>query len=312
MTDTDTTMSPKVVQIPTGYLRISITDSCNMNCVYCHNEGQTSTRGHFMTLDEFKYVIVNARRFGLRKVRITGGEPLLHNRCIDMLRFAKREAEVPIVGFNTNATMRHRLLAIVQERLIDDLIVGCDSVDGPISKQSLVGIPSQAVLDTILAAQQLGQKVGIACVFDDNVATVEKLIAWCLKHRVTLKILQVIDATVATEDNPEFAALADRVFERFGLVRQFLASVGDYCGLAADGTKVYFFHSHCRRRECRHCGAIHMRVTSDGFVKTCIQEEVQYPLLSGPFDANLRKAIANVGHAPETRLGTVQISGGQR
>lgn len=291
-------------QIPTGYLRISITDRCNMKCIYCHNEGQvTGCGGRDLSVEDFRYIIVNALRFGLRKARVTGGEPLLHPHCIDMLRIAKIEKQVPVVGLNTNAINRRALLAIARDGLVDDLTVGVDYQDGLVSKRSPVGIASQVILETIEMAKELGQRVTIACVFDGDVAALERMTEWCVTHTVTLKILQVTDNRIEKDIDHEFTSTADRIIARFALRRQFLATVGDYCGIAANGTRVNFFHSHCRTRECDRCGHIHMRVTARGGIKTCIQETLEFPLLSGEFDKNIQKAIANVGLCPEARHG---------
>lgn len=287
--------------IPTGYLRISITDSCNMKCSYCHNEGQIGVCGRFMTVDQFRQIISNALRFGLRKVRLTGGEPLLHPQCLDMLRIAKDEARIATVGFNSNGTMRNKLLRIVRENLVDKLVIGLDYQDAKVSKQSQVGLPSSVVLETIVMAKALGQDVAIACVFDGNYRVVEDLVSWCLGHEVTLKILQVINNDIETSLDRGFAIMTERLMEEFALDQHFLGDVGDYYGVGQGGTRIFFFHSHCRLRECDKCGTIHMRVTSDGCIKTCIQEDLQFPLLGGNFDRSLMSAIANVGYAPETR-----------
>src|SRR5208282_4177297 len=154
--------------IPSGYLRISITDVCNMKCSYCHNEGQVGATARKMTIAELRYIVTNALRYGLLKVRLTGGEPLLHPDCHSMLRMLKRELAMPTVGFNTNGALIKRLLPIVSEKLIDDLVVGLDYVDGDVSKDSPVGSSSASIIAHILQIKELGQNVSIACVYDGN------------------------------------------------------------------------------------------------------------------------------------------------
>jgi len=274
-----------------------------MKCNYCHNEGQTGLHSGLMSPENFRYIASNALRFGLTKVRVTGGEPLLHPQCVDILRIAKQELNIDTVGLNTNGTRRNVLLSIVQARLVDKLVIGLDYQDAGVSKQSTVGLPSKVVLETILMAKATGQDVAIACVFDGNYHEMEKLANWCLQHDVTLKILQVTNKAIETSVNREFVCMSAKLIAQFSLQRGVLDDVGDYYGIGPGGTKICFFHSHCRMRECRKCGTIHMRVTADGCVKTCIQEDLQFPLLTGDFERSLMRAIANVGHAPETRLG---------
>lgn len=65
-----------------------------MKCSYCHNEGQTTTSKTFMSLAQLRDIVTQAIPFGLVKVRLTGGEPLLHKHCIAMLELLKCDLEV--------------------------------------------------------------------------------------------------------------------------------------------------------------------------------------------------------------------------
>jgi cyclic pyranopterin phosphate synthase len=287
--------------IPSGYLRISITDVCNMNCTYCHNEGQVGIKSHFMTVDQLRFIVTNGLRFGLVKVRLTGGEPLLHPQCHEMLRVLKREIRIPTVGFNTNGIRIDSLLPIVSEKLLDDVVVGLDYNDGAVSKDSDVGLHSEAILEHILALTSLGQNVSIACVYDGDYDRLERLAAWCLSNHVPLKVLEKTGTKVESDICPVFASMAQRIVKRFSLDVGFLATSRAYYGIANSVPSIYFLRSHCRLRECVLCSKIHVRVTSDGFAKSCIQEDLKYPLLTGSFDDSMLKVLANLGFPPETR-----------
>jgi cyclic pyranopterin phosphate synthase len=289
--------------IPSGYLRVSITDTCNMKCSYCHNEGQVGVNARNMAIGDLRYIVTNALRYGLVKVRLTGGEPLLHPECHSMLRMLKQELAIPTVGFNTNAILMKTLLPIVSERLIDDLVVGVDYFDGKVSKDSPVGASSDRILKNLEQLKNLGQNVSIACVYDGNCERLERLAAWCLDHEVVLKVLQATDERVEGKVCEDFISMAKRIIERFSLRLGILATFSEYYAMR-DGTgtpRIYFFHSHCRVRECIICGKIHIRVTADGFAKSCIQEDVKFPLLTGHFDDSMLKVIDNLGRSPETR-----------
>lgn len=198
-------------KIPTGYLRISITDTCNMNCSYCHNEGQVGIKNRFMTLDQLRYIVTNALRFGLHKVRLTGGEPLLHPGCHEMLQMLKKELAIPFVGLNTNGTLINTLIPIVSEGLVDDIVLGLDYADGEVSKDSTIGLSSDTILANILILKQLGQDVSIACVYDGKYSRLELLVAWCLEHEVKIKILQVTDESIETEIRHDFISMTRRI-----------------------------------------------------------------------------------------------------
>jgi cyclic pyranopterin phosphate synthase len=288
--------------LPSGYLRISITDTCNMQCIYCHNEGQTGVHAYNMTIDQLRYIVVNALPYGLVKVRLTGGEPLLHPDCHTMLLMLKHELRIPTVGLNTNGILMKALMPIVSDKLIDSLVIGLDFVDGEVSKDSAVGLSSDSILHSILKLKTMGQDVSIACVYNGDYDRLARLAEWCLDHAVVLKVLQRIDESIEAAISDDFISMARRIVDHFSLQMGIIATFSEYYGVKDGAPRIYFFHSHCRVRECTICGKIHVRVTADGFVKSCIQEAVQFPLLTGHFDESMLKVIANLGCPPETRL----------
>ena len=72
-----------LLQLPKNEYRISITSSCNMKCIYCHNEGNCTHSQ--LSKDQIESLIVNSYDLGLEQVRITGGEPLIHKDIYDIL-----------------------------------------------------------------------------------------------------------------------------------------------------------------------------------------------------------------------------------
>ena len=287
------------LNIPAGYLRIAITTDCGMQCSYCHNEGQTGNKSTFLSIDQLRDIVTNALPYGLVKVRLTGGEPLLHPDCHQMLRMLKKELKIPFVGFNTTGILLDRLLPIVADRLLDSIVVGIDYVDGEVSKDSSVGLSSKTILENILKLKKLDQDVSIACVYDGDCARLEKLADWCLRHNVILKILEVSDKTINTKISEEFTSMIKHILDRFDMQLGEIKTYSEYYGLIDNKPRIYFFHSHCRLRECDICARIHLRVTSDGYIKSCILHDVKYPLLSDNFDDNMLKVIHNLGRTPE-------------
>ncbi len=287
------------MNIPSGYLRISITDICNMNCSYCHNEGQGDIKSKYMNIEHLRYIVTNALRYGLIKVRLTGGEPLLHPDCYNMLRLLKKELAIPTVGFNTNGILLDKLIPIVTDRLIDDLVIGVDYADGKISKDSKNGLSSELILEHILTLKKLGQKVSIACVYDGDYSRLEKLAFWCIENEIILKILEICDNSIHSKISDEFISMTKKLLDRFSMKLGLIVNLAEYYGLINDKPKIYFFQSHCRLRECKICAKIHLRVTTDGFIKSCILNDIRYPLLYNSFDDSMLKIISNLGNPPQ-------------
>jgi uncharacterized radical SAM superfamily Fe-S cluster-containing enzyme len=114
-----------------NYLRISITDRCNLRCLYCAPEGRIPKldHGEILSFEEILRLVKIGIRLGIRKVRITGGEPLVRKGAIDLLGRLTRIGELKDVSLTTNGV----LLAANAQRIFDAGIrrinVSLDSLD---------------------------------------------------------------------------------------------------------------------------------------------------------------------------------------
>lgn len=295
------TVHYRAVNVPSGDLRVSIVASCNMRCVYCHNEGQGAFAVRRLSLDQVRTIVERALPYGVRKVRLTGGEPLLHPQILEISEMLKHELAVPSVGVNTNGTRLPVLIEMYQRGLLDQIVVGLDYFDGAVSKQSPIGLSSAAVRSNVRALSDAGANVQIAMVFDGDVPNVMRMARWCMNHDVLLKILEESGEDIAANSTPKFRSMFLQVIEQFGLKVGVTADLGELFGASDDGrTRILFFHSHCRVRECRQCANMHLRVTAEGRTRPCLlRDDTEFDLLGDDFDHNLRRAIHNLGVPPE-------------
>ena len=121
------------LSLPKNEFRISIISSCNMKCIYCHNEGNKHT--NMLTIDEIKKIMDNSYDLGMTSVRLTGGEPLIHPQIFEICKMLSEEYKLK-VGINTNCIEYEKLLYMIDNGWIDRVIVGLDYYDNKISKNS--------------------------------------------------------------------------------------------------------------------------------------------------------------------------------
>ena len=90
-----------------NYLRISITDRCNLRCLYCAPEGRIPKLGHgdILSYEEILRLVDIGVQLGIRKIRITGGEPLVRKGAIDLLRQLAAIPALEDVSLTTNGVM---------------------------------------------------------------------------------------------------------------------------------------------------------------------------------------------------------------
>lgn len=291
----------RFLNIPSGDLRISITNACNMNCVYCHNEGQSEESLYFLSLENIKDIVEKTKRYGLTKVRLTGGDPLVHPDILSICRMLKKDLKINNLGLNTNGYRACMLEEICDEQLLDQVVIGMDFFDSNVSKNSLIGPSSKEIKKEILNLKNKGINVQIATVFTGNINEIFLFVEWALNNGILLKIIEVEKYDNDKFEPGKFDKLIEEVRDKFRLKIGITADLREiylYC----DQGKVLFFQSHCNRGECHLCRNMHLRINAQGKAKPCMFRKEAYDLLNGEFDLNIRKAIANLGISPDKNI----------
>lgn len=250
-------------------LRLSVTSRCNMRCVYCHNEGNYSHVENDMPLDIAVKIVDGAVKCGIESVRLTGGEPLVHDEIIEMCRVFKREYGLHI-GINTNAVKHDVLMYLVKNLLVEEVVVGMDYFEKDISKNSPVGKPSKAVKETVLNIKKAGCSVAIDIVFDGNYDNIRHFVAWSLTNYIPIRILEIVDRNLLeSQSRTEYFRMRDKVFFDFKLDRV-VDKFNETVGYSKGRKIVSFYHSFCKEKRCDLCHSLAIRVNCNGIIKGCL------------------------------------------
>lgn len=287
------------LNIPAGDLRFAVTGKCNMNCYYCHREGCSAENE--LPFADIMRIIERSMVYGVRAVRLTGGEPLLHGEVTRICRELKGRFPGVKLGINTNAILIDKLLEIVNEGLIDCVVVGIDRYDAPISKASAVGRPSDEILGNVLKIKKAGCDANISAVYTGDLGNIEGLAEWCFRNRIKIKVLEVVDSEVADAPTEAYQRMVNHMIEKYGLSVFYNHTKKQYSAKSHDGKAISFFHSHCRLRECEVCARLHLRVSCDGDALTCLHPGTpKFSLLDeSAFEGNILAALHNLGSPPE-------------
>jgi len=111
-----------------GKFRILLTQRCNLDCLYCHKEGQFSKRNENMTTEEFQKLTKIAYSFGLDEVKYSGGEPLLYDSLPELIGSSKGLG-VPRVSVTTNGILLEERLDQLEQAGLDELSISLDTLD---------------------------------------------------------------------------------------------------------------------------------------------------------------------------------------
>lgn len=141
-----------------NYLRVSVTDRCNLHCLYCKPKEGLSRGGRddILSFEEFHRVIRMAVRLGITKVRITGGEPLVRKDLAGFIRNLGEIAGLTDISLTTNGILLAPMAAELRQAGIKRINISLDSLDRGKYARITGGGNLQAVLDGIQEAHRLG------------------------------------------------------------------------------------------------------------------------------------------------------------
>lgn len=113
------------------YLRLSVTDLCNLRCIYCMDENGVYKKNHsdMLSLEEMTDIVKCAYELGIKKVRLTGGEPLLKRGIVSLCKNIKNIDKNIELSITTNATMLESLAKPLKDSGVDRLNISLDTLD---------------------------------------------------------------------------------------------------------------------------------------------------------------------------------------
>lgn len=157
------------------YLRLSVTDRCNCRCIYCMPENGVPMLSHsdILSFEEMRDIVVAAAALGVRKVRLTGGEPLVRHGVVDLVRMVAAVPGIEEVDMTTNATLLAPMAADLRAAGLTRLNVSLDTLDAG----RYESITRRGTLADALAGLEAAQAAGftntkINCVLIDRKSVV--------------------------------------------------------------------------------------------------------------------------------------------
>lgn len=139
-----------------SYLRLSVTDACNFRCEYCLPHGYQGGHKDFLTLDEIRRLLSAFAELGIRKVRITGGEPLVRKDILEIVQLTADTPGIERVAMTTNAFRFAAMAEDFQRAGLDAVNISLDTLD-PGTFEKITGTKRHAgVIEAIDTALALG------------------------------------------------------------------------------------------------------------------------------------------------------------
>ena len=293
-----------------SYLRVSVTDRCDFRCVYCMVEDMKFLpKKDLLTLEELDRMCSTFVGLGIKKLRITGGEPLVRRNILSFFNSMSRHLDsgaLDELTLTTNGSQLHRFAKDLYSAGVRRVNVSLDTLD----KQKFARVTRWGRLEQVLrgidAAQSAGLRIKINCVAlkgfnEEELFTITQ---WCYKRDMDLTWIEVMPmGDMGAEDRiGQYWALSElrnQLAERYTLTHLAERTGGParYVRLEETGQKIGFI-TPLTHNFCESCNRV--RLTCTGEIYMCLGQEdmadLRSPLRSSPsceqpLEEAIRKAI---------------------
>lgn len=283
------------------YIRVSITDRCNLRCLYCMPENGIDLCRHDEVLryEEFIRLCRIFAGLGIKKIKITGGEALVRKDALHLMEAIKAIEGIDQVTLTTNGILLEEYVDGLVRIGIDGINISLDSLDSSeYRKITRVGDVEKVKAGLKKALQYPQLKLKINCVpFDGDKQNILDLAALAENNPVHVRFIEIMPIG----EGKQFSCLREDsikalIEEKYGAMRFCYEKLGNgpshYYSLQGFQGKIGFI-SAISHKFCHECNRV--RLTCTGYLKTCLQYDTGVDLSAliraGASDAMLEKAI---------------------
>ncbi|MEP7159219.1 MAG: GTP 3',8-cyclase MoaA, partial [Chloroflexota bacterium] len=297
---------------PLHDLRISVTDRCNFRCTYCMPREVYGRDYEFLPREQlltFEEIVRLARLFtahGVRKIRLTGGEPLLRKDLPTLVAMLKELPDVEDITLTTNGSLLARHARALADAGLDRISVSLDSLDdATFGRMNDVGFPVQTVLDGIAAAADAGLapiKVNMVVRRGVNEADIVPMARYFRERGHILRFIEYMDVGHTNGWRMDDVVPAAEVLARIDAEIPLVALAPNYPGEVAerwsyrDGSGEVGVIASVTQPFCADCSRA--RLTADGLLYTCLfassGHDLRGPLRAGATNTELSEQIGSI------------------
>lgn len=267
------------------YLRLSVTDRCDLRCNYCLPKDFKDFQepADWLTFDEIERVIRAFAELGTRRVRITGGEPLVRDNLPQLINRLSQIPGIDDLSLSTNATRLNKQAVALKQAGVSRINVSLDSLDAKRFKQMTSG-KLEKVLDGLMAAKAAGFapiKINMVVLRGENDLEVEDMVEFCIEHDFTLRLIETMPmgctGQQATSQYIDLHDIEKRLATRYQLLPGTMNGGGParYVQIAGTDLRIGFI-TPISQHFCETCNRV--RLATDGTLYMCLGQDASYPL----------------------------------
>ena len=303
-----------------SYLRVSVTDRCNERCLYCMPQElqEWLPRSQVLTYEEIARVVQIAGELGVRKLRVTGGEPLARQGILRLFDLLSSISQIDDIGISTNGSLLSRSMPDQGGRTMAECLRAAGVRTANISLDTLnravyAQITGRDFLPQILAGIEAVRAAGFGpgeiklnCVLmrGRNEDQLVSLVEFAAERGLLLRFIELMPVSttdVLTEENfLSIGAARRRIEDHFGPLRPDTSFRTNgpalYYQLPDREQRIGFIGAMTDLHFCESCNKL--RLTCDGKVRPCLgnylEFDIREPIRAGASDDVLRQLLLDV------------------
>lgn len=259
------------------YLRLSVTDKCNLRCFYCMPKGfkDFEQSDNWLTFNEIERVIKAFTELGVARVRLTGGEPLVRKDITDLAQRLTTLPGLDDLSLSTNATLLDKQAMALKHAGITRINVSLDTLK-PERFKAITGGELQPVLDGLMAAKQAGFspiKINMVAMKGINDDEFEDMVEFCLDHDFTLRFIETMPMGATSDDATDhyldLQTVKQQLSKNFELIPGVMPGGGPARYVQIKNTNLRIgFITPISQHFCETCNRV--RLSTDGTLYLCL------------------------------------------
>ncbi len=288
------------------YLRVSVTDRCDLRCRYCLPTGFNGfeAREEWLDFGEIERIVAAFVRLGVKRIRLTGGEPLTRRGITELAGRLAQLAGLEDLSLSTNGTQLAGLAAALKAAGVSRINISLDTLDRH-RFEALTGRDALAEVLAGIKAARLAKfapiKINMVVLPDTSAAEIDAMVSYCRDSGLILRLIEAmpIGASGRGVGFVSIQPTITRIQEKFNLVAGIAKGGGPARYLvSSDGRFSMGFITAMSRHFCATCNRV--RLAADGRLLLCLGEDASADLRTSlrqgisdnQLDAQIRSAIA--------------------
>ena len=296
------------------YVRLSVTDRCNLRCLYCMPECGVENLEHtqIMRFEEMLRLCRILSGLGVSKFKVSGGEPLVRRGVCDFISDLKQVPGVEQVTLTTNGVLLRQNLAQLKEAGIDGINISLDTLNEFIFRELTRNGDIDAVLEGLqaaLAARICPIKINALLLKGKNDGELETLAALARDMDVSVRFIELMSIGLGTVYEPVSGEeVLQRLTAAYGRPEEYDRPMGNgparYYTFPGFKGKIGLINA-ISHAFCKTCNRV--RLTSDGWLKLCLQYDIGVdlltPLRQGASDREIEQLVRQaIAQKPEKHV----------